>query len=141
MPWAPVACRRSIVLRRTAAGGAPFMQPEFLFLLASLAEAPAGGRRPHSRSSGLAAPPTARDCTLSASAVRRAQSVRLSPVASESHNCSLAHHCARGHNVGASNFYFSECSYTGGLRPPRYRVLHVSYSRDPSKTIAFATHR
>jgi hypothetical protein len=29
------------------------MQPEFLLLLASLAEAPAAGRRPHSRFSGL----------------------------------------------------------------------------------------
>ena len=53
MPWTPVACRRVIALRRTAAGGAPFMHLQLQFLLVPLAEAPAGGRRPRQRSSGL----------------------------------------------------------------------------------------
>src|ERR1051326_2654451 len=57
MPPTQVASKRTIALRRIAAGGAPLMQPEFLFLLALLAEAPAAGQRPHSRSSGLLSRP------------------------------------------------------------------------------------
>ena len=83
----------------------------------------------------LVAPPTARGCRRGASATRRAPTVRFSPVAVNRTIVLWRTIVRAGAMFANPTSIFAEGTCTGGLWPPRYRVLHVSYSRDPSKTM------
>ena len=113
-----VASRRNIPLRCTPAGGGSSGVGSTSTYAIGGTEAPATGRRPLTRPSGLLLRPLSGVCTPSAAAARRRQAPEICACGEKPHHRAPLHVCARGHEGGELDFSFRRRTVAGGLWPP-----------------------